>query len=491
MVRTLFMVRTLTLPEKPALPEKFKEYLLESAGAEMTPRILEALVRDKQPVSIRINPLKLKGKGAAEVIFGDNILEPIPWCPDGYYLKERPVFTLDPALHAGAYYVQEPSSMFLSVLEPVFNIINPTVLLDLCAAPGGKTTHMISMIPRSSSDPDEIMGNGPLIIANEVIKSRVATLKENVLKWGDHSVVVTNRDARDFSMGKISPNKFSTENYSPNDSTYSFDFILVDAPCSGEGLFRKDPSAIAEWSEESVKMCAARQKRILADIWDSLKPGGLLAYSTCTFNIYENDGNVAWLKNEYKAQTFDLFGFYKSNFIDNKFNPELVKEWGIMPTKEGGFQFFPGLVKGEGFFFALLQKPLSNKSQNFITGNNYTGIVNPVNPVKPVNSVKQVKSVKHESIQPEHEYSLSIRYAGEWPSVELNKEDALLYLSRNSLKLEGAPLGYLRVTYNGLGLGFVKNLGTRANNLYPMNWRIRMDISAAAVLSAQGIRGTH
>jgi len=449
------------------LPEKFIEYLTEAAGVSNTPVILDAIQNTKPKVSVRINPLKCPQL--------PNIVDTtsVPWCKDGLYLAERPVFTLDPALHAGGYYVQEPSSMFLAVLEPVLNILNCRNLLDLCASPGGKTTHLISMMPRWAQ-----------LIANEVIRTRVAPLKENVIKWGDHTVVVTNMDPDGFSK-QINKSKQGTQtntsgskrqDYSADDffavdksgscRISPFDFILVDAPCSGEGMFRKDPSAITEWSEESVKMCAARQRRILTDIWTSLKPGGLLAYSTCTFNLYENDGNISWLKSELGAEIFDLYEFYRSNSIEDKFNPTLVNEWGIKPTKEGGFQFFPGLAEGEGFFFALLKKKgdvevASGKRQD-LSGK------------KQVASDKKQVAIGKE--QPDHEYALSIDYKGEWPSVELSKEDALKYLSRNALYLEGAPMGYLRVTYNSLGLGFVKNLGSRANNLLPMNWRIRMNV---------------
>lgn len=421
--------------EQIQLPEAFKNLLLESAGAYLAPRIQEAIQNSYPFVSIRINPLKVSNTLPMPVKRG------VPWCKDGYYLSARPVFTLDPSLHAGAYYVQEPSSMFLAVLEPIFNILKPRTLLDLCAAPGGKTTHLISMMPRDSK-----------LIANEVIRTRVAPLKENVIKWGLHSVDVVSMDVAKICNGV----RFGDA----GESLDSFDFVLVDAPCSGEGMFRKDPSAIAEWSEDNVKLCAARQRRILSDIWDSVNPGGLLVYSTCTFNRYENDGNVAWLKKTYGAEIFDLFGFYRSNGLEDRLNSDLIKEWGIVQTEEGGFQFFPGLVEGEGFFFALIQKPGSIPDL-----------------VKKSNTKNNGKSSALKiSSQPEHEEALSVDYSGKWPSVELSREDALQYLSRNAIKLENAPIGYIRVTYKGLGLGFVKNLGNRANNLYPMNWRIRMQL---------------
>lgn len=474
------------------LPEKFIEYLTEAAGVSNVPAILDAIQNTKPKVSIRINPLKV-GRQLTEVLGLSQLpysvrTTQVPWCKDGIYLSERPVFTLDPALHAGGYYVQEPSSMFLAVLEPVLNSLNCRNLLDLCASPGGKTTHLISMMPR-----------GAQLIANEVIKTRVAPLKENVIKWGDHSVVVTNMDPGGFSTQINRTDPDAKENKSGSNLFFSvdksgscrispFDFILVDAPCSGEGMFRKDPSAIAEWSEEGVIMCAARQRRILSDIWTSLKPGGLLAYSTCTFNLYENDGNISWLKSELGAEIFDLYEFYKSKSIEDKFNPTLVNEWGIKHTKEGGFQFFPGLAEGEGFFFTLLKKPgeveeeTSEKMQE-VSGARHRVMSNWHNVSsnkQKVSGKRQVVSKKRQEAmgkgQPEHEYALSINYKEELPSVELSREDALKYLSRNALYLDGAPMGYLRVTYNGLGLGFVKNLGSRANNLLPMNWRIRMDV---------------
>ncbi|MFA6334590.1 MAG: rRNA cytosine-C5-methyltransferase [Bacteroidales bacterium] len=465
-----------------SLPETFKKYLLEVAGTSNTPLILDAIQNSESAVSIRINPLKVSYGDANCVITPSEHLRQsqnshtplvhdilislcsgdyrqIPWCKDGFYLPERPVFTLDPSLHSGAYYVQEPSSMFLAVLEPVFNVLKPRNLLDLCAAPGGKTTHLISMMPHESK-----------LVANEVIRARVAPLKENVIKWGDHSVEVISMDVAKIGNGI----GFGDA----GELLHSFDFVLVDAPCSGEGMFRKDPSAVNEWSEENVKLCAARQRRILTDIWGQVKPGGLLAYSTCTFNRYENDENITWLKSTYGAEIFDLFEFYRFHGLENKFNTDLVKGWGIVQTKEGGFQFFPGLVEGEGFFFALLQKP--DSQANFEPAK--TKISKGFHAKKGrfertgSSSGKSGFALQKENAQPEPEYALSIDYSGEWPSVELNRDNALQYLSRNSIKLQDSPLGYVRVTYKGLGLGFVKNLGNRANNLYPMNWRIRMQL---------------
>lgn len=443
--------------------------------------------------------MKVSNPAALDLPLNGNI----PWCEEGFYLSKRPNFTLDPALHAGAYYVQEPSSMSLSVLEPIFRDFRPREILDLCAAPGGKSTHIISMAMRHSSvyssvHSSKIAGNKlsavshqqdlylPRITCNEVIKSRAAILNENVAKWGVNSVNVTSKDP---------------ENFAREGST--FDLILVDAPCSGEGMFRKDPDAISEWSEENVKLCAARQRRILFDIWDALVPGGILIYSTCTFNKYENDDNLSWLKSELGACSFSFF------------NTQDLEKWGVVITHEGGFQFFPGLVRGEGFYFAVVRKPFDENGEftvfperERLSGVKSEKVKNDklkVNSEKTWSDKLRVKSEKWGSEknrnvekdwkrqsekkqdfsqnslnsipeQPEHQLALSVNYEYEdkWPSVELSKEDALTYLSRNTISLDpNVPLGYLRVTYKGLGLGFVKNLGSRANNLYPINWRIR------------------
>lgn len=514
------------------IPAKFIDYLIEAAGSRIAATVLEAVRSGTPEVSIRINPMKVSDPAALDL----PLAEHIPWCKDGYYLSKRPNFTLDPALHAGAYYVQEPSSMSLSVLEPIFRDLRPREILDLCAAPGGKSTHIISMAMRHSSvyssshspshspshssshspshssdhssanssdhlsdqSPDhssvllsEIAGNNlsvvnhqqdlylPRITCNEVIKSRAAILIENVTKWGVNSVNVTSKDP---------------ENFAREGST--FDLILVDAPCSGEGMFRKDPDAISEWSEENVKLCAARQRRILSDIWDALVPGGILIYSTCTFNKYENDDNLRWLKSEIGACTFSFF------------NAQELEKCGVVITPEGGFQFFPGVVRGEGFYFAVVRKPFDENGEfTVFPEREYLLRVKSerVKSEKGGGDKLKVKSEKWGSDKnrnveknrkkqsnlkedfsrnslhnipelPEHQLALSVNYEyeHEWPSVELSKEVALTYLSRNTISLDPkAPLGYLRVTYHGLGLGFVKNLGSRANNLYPMNWRIR------------------
>ncbi|MDP3436046.1 MAG: hypothetical protein Q8S04_02260 [Bacteroidales bacterium] len=472
------------------LPDLFKEYLYEAAGSDRAPIVLDALESTTPSVSIRLNPLKplsVKVDSIANeaIALGDKV----PWCPEGYYLPSRPNFTLDPALHAGAYYVQEPSSMFLALLKPLFADISQPRVLDLCAAPGGKTTHLVSMLPLNS-----------YIVANEVVKNRVAPLKENLLKWGNHSVEVTSKDAREISS------------YC-NAVGLQFDFILVDAPCSGEGMFRKDPVAISEWSEENVKTCAARQKRILSDIWPTLAPGGYLAYSTCTFNIYENDQNVTWIQEELGARLVSLEELYHNHFSNHSQDfatrsPDtinhssdsatsspgsttlsvghletLLKKSGVVKGDAGGYRLFPGLVRGEGLFFALFRKEINSDLpvENEVVFNKHLSAKHSASKALSTKNLSPKNlSAKHSSSQylPNPEDALSITGINDIPRFELTKETALKYLARQSITLQGAPLGYLIVTYGGLPLGYVKNLGTRANNLYPINWRIRKDFGS-------------
>ena len=484
--------------QKMELPVKFLEMLAEAVGPQRADTIATA-IRETPPVlSIRINPFKWREDGVVDSVvsgcYGDGeaaaagdgagfpapspAVRPatsparIPWCPAGIYLATRPVFTLDPALHAGAYYVQEPSSMIIELLKPFLEEMSLNLrLLDLCAAPGGKSTHLASIMPQGSK-----------LVANEVIRPRAAILRENIARWGLPNVVVTSMD----------PSQFAPRGY-------GFDFILVDAPCSGEGMFRKDPDSVKEWSPESVQLCASRQQRIVADIWPTLEPGGLLAYSTCTMNRLENEENVAWIVETLGAERVS-------------FDPSILSQLqshGVIVTPQGELRLHPGLVKGEGLFFALLRKPadslppeelpqksaerrFSNSGVNdFKSRNHKTAKIKTSssghNPSKSQNSGHKIsqggKSLKNnfqqqnsqsQNLQPEHETALSTTYSGEWPSVEVTKEQALTYLSKGTLSLPDAPLGYLRITYGGLGLGFVKNIGSRANNLLPPGLRIRM-----------------
>ena len=275
-------------------------------GKERFARFVKAL-EEEPVVSIRHNTFKQCGCAGSVAV---------PWAADGYYLEQRPVFTADPLFHAGCYYVQEASSMFLEQVLKQY-IDTPVRMLDLCAAPGGKSTHAISQLPQ-----------GSLFVANEPMPLRAGVLAENVIKWGCPSTVVTRNEPADFAPFKD-----------------FFDIILVDAPCSGEGMFRKDARAVSMWSPGNVKTCVARQRTILSDIWGSLRPGGLLVYSTCTFNSHEDEEMVAWVRDELGAEVLPV---------------AVSPEWGITGNLTGGnfpvYRFLPGFTRGEGFFLALLRK---------------------------------------------------------------------------------------------------------------------------------------
>ena len=247
----------------------------------------------------------------------------VPWASDGYYLDERLTFTFDPLFHAGCYYVQEASSMFVEQVLRQY-VESPVVMLDLCAAPGGKSTHARSVLPE-----------GSLLVANEVIRNRSQVLAENLTKWGHPDVVVTNNDPADFSA-----------------LPSFFDVILTDVPCSGEGMFRKDPVAVEEWSPENVEICWQRQRRIIADIWPCLKPGGILIYSTCTYNSKEDEENVCWIQQEFGAELLPLEVQDEWNITGNLLDGEDESQRSLSVC-----HFLPHKTKGEGFFLAALRKP--------------------------------------------------------------------------------------------------------------------------------------
>ena len=262
----------------------------------------EAALATETPVSIRLN----SRKGLTAPVFGKQI----PWSNTGYYLPERLTFTFDPLFHAGGYYVQEASSMFLEQAIKTY-IDKPIKCLDLCAAPGGKSPHLLDL----------------LLVSNEVIRNRSLILAENITKWGNPNVIVSNDDPE--KIGQL---------------THYFDLIVTDVPCSGEGMFRKDEDSREEWSVANVELCASRQRRIIHDIWEALKPGGILIYSTCTYNTAENEKNIRYIAEELGADSLPL---------------SIPTEWQISGSLEGNlpvYRFFPHKTKGEGFFLAILRK---------------------------------------------------------------------------------------------------------------------------------------
>lgn len=424
---------------------------------------------DNDPlVSVRYNGVK----PFVEPMSGQHV----PWCPNAFYLSERPIFTLDPYFHAGCYYPQEASSMFIHFVlgqllpEPD----DGTRVLDLCAAPGGKSTLLASYLN----------GRGSLL-ANETIRSRAFILAENIIKWGLPNVVVTQND----------PSRFSA-------LPHLFDVVLVDAPCSGEGMFRKDNVARTEWSEANADMCAARQRRIVSDVWPSVKEGGFMVYSTCTFNPKENEENVDWLIGQYDAEVIALDG--------------IPDTWGIseVPFKGGcGYAFYPHKAQGEGFFCAVVRKLSASGPNMFKRGEKGTkrgkeakvvvpsGLLARANdftitewngkvvalPFQTVDLFKVAltnltvfhtgvilgEALKHD-FSPDHSLAMSMHYGGRFPVIELSLDKALDYLRGDTQLGQFGEKGWNMVTYQGVPLGFVKSIGNRLNNYYPKEWRIRM-----------------
>jgi 16S rRNA C967 or C1407 C5-methylase (RsmB/RsmF family)/NOL1/NOP2/fmu family ribosome biogenesis protein len=457
-----------------------EEFIRRIAGQEYidTDALLNAL-QASSPVSIRINPVKWNRQPANA--------EPVPWSTNGFYLSSRPSFTLDPLFHAGCYYPQEASGMFLEevFLQSAGSLKNIRVL-DLCGAPGGKSILL-----------SDIIGPGSLLVANEVIRSRASTLAETVTKWGLSNTLVTQSDPSVF--GRL-----------PG----FFDVILVDAPCSGEGMFRTG-IAVAEWSSANTALCAERQKRILTDIWPGLKENGILIYSTCTFNPGENEENIKWLisRNEAESIRLDLKSFKGINEVDYN---------GIF-----GYGFYPDKVRGEGFFISAIRKtgrqeqiiPKVSRQQELKPGKtdlkvvaewtcfkedrilkwgdetialpcemeDYIFLFRNLRIVKAGTRISVTK--KNDNI-PSHDLSLSVGLRKEaFPSVEINLDEAISYLRRDNINVADITAGWNILTFNGINLGFIKNLGTRINNYFPVEWRIRLD--ASAVRLANPIRWSY
>jgi 16S rRNA C967 or C1407 C5-methylase (RsmB/RsmF family)/NOL1/NOP2/fmu family ribosome biogenesis protein len=450
-------------------PEAFKIQMQSLLGSEYDS--FEKAYEIKAPVSLRVNPDKYKAPVA---------LSKVPWSSNGFYLEERPVFTLDPLLHAGAYYVQEASSMFLEqAFVQLVDTGNSINVLDLCAAPGGKSTHILSLLNKNS-----------LLVSNEVIKSRAYILKENIQKWGSSNVVVTHSDPERFSSLKG-----------------FFDVMVVDAPCSGEGLFRRDEEAMKEWSPENVQLCAARQQRILADVWNALKPGGILIYSTCTFNQKEDEDNLDWLVKDMEGETLSL---------------KLQEEWSVTEVKSSlggtGYKFFPHKVKGEGLFMAAVRKTSGSEHSNSKKGKNpfaflsreieaslegwlkeesklkkvlfgeqvlavpenkLEDIIYLVNHLHIVSCGLEMGELKKKNIVPNPAMALSSDLnTDNFPTVNLEYKEALCFLAREDFDVDLPEGDWILVCYKDVPLGWLKKINNRFNNYYPTEWRIRMNVTA-------------
>ena len=392
------------------LPTAFTEKTRQLMGEERFERYLQSFEEDT-PVSIRQNPMKASpnlSKGREfQVLDGERV----PWCRHAYYLKKRPNFTMDPLFHAGCYYVQEASSMFL---DEVLRQYSPLLLegsgeaLDMCAAPGGKSTLLRSALPKDC-----------VLYSNEPIRNRANILLENVTKWGYENHLVTNNYPKDYRKSKL-----------------MFDLILCDVPCSGEGMFRKDEATIREWSPQNVEKCWQLQRDIVDDAWACLNAGGLLIYSTCTFNTKENEENIRYFLEQYD---------------DMEVVPiNIQPEWNITGSLLEGFhepvyRFIPGISRGEGLFMCVLRKSL------------------PPTPSK--------RRGRQEAL---NILTSPLRHQTSDIKVDLDYKSAISYLRGEALVLpEDTPRGEVTVCFQGHPLGPMKNIGTRANNLYPKEWRIR------------------
>ena len=404
------------------LPEDFIRHTREIMGDELFNRFLDAL--DKEPpVSIRLNPLKLTGIEGGEQV---------PWCQYGFYLESRPQFTLDPRLHQGAYYVQEASSMFVQrVLSQC--VTSAATMLDLCAAPGGKTTCAIAALPR-----------GSMIYANEPIHKRAQVLSENIQKW------LSDTNEKDLATRVVTTNSYPKD-YSKSNIT--FDVILCDVPCSGEGMFRKDPNAIKEWSTAKVRQCQQLQQSIVEDAWRCLRPGGLLIYSTCTLNTIENEQNIQWILDNFNCEVLPV---------------STSPEWHITGSLLKGFdqpvyRFIPGTSRGEGLFMAAIRKGQGEESKMIDKRSKKSNLLPPA----PCSLPPALTILEPTFLNGLHE-------AADAPRIEIARPQAISYLRREAITLPpDTPRGIVMLTYEGNALGLAKNIGNRANNLYPKEWRIR------------------
>jgi len=423
--------------------------------------------KEEKTSSIRINPVK-------NFQIADYVIESaIPWCEHAYYLKTRPVFTLDPLFHSGCYYSQESSSMFLDYLTRKLNLhLEPIKALDLCAAPGGKSTLLNSALHDDS-----------LLVANEIIKSRVNILTTNLVRWGNSNTVVSNNDPSAF--GRL-------PGY--------FDLMVVDAPCSGSGMFHKDHSAIDEWSLANVKLCSERQQRILGQSLSALKTGGYLFYSTCSYSNEENEDIVDWLINEFEMESVAV---------------EVDASWGISVTtsklhQATGYRFYPHLLKGEGFFCAVLRKKEEQDTfsmkkikkeknvapqhiaQEWVNAERHYSFLQHnflhVFPKQNEQDLQALQSVlylknagteigelKGKTLVPSHDLALSNLVRADLPHIDLELDQAQNYLRKEQLPSSVNPenlSGWILARYKGTNLGWIKAMPNRINNYYPKEIRI-------------------
>ena len=442
----------------PSLPQEFLSSLSELDHFDEK-AFIEAHQRENKITSIRLNPFK-------KAVLDFELKQPVSWNAEGFYLENRPSFTHDPLFHAGCYYVQEAGSMFLDfALKINLDFSKPLKILDACAAPGGKSTLINSLLNEQS-----------LLVSNEIIKSRADILVQNLSKWGTYNTVVTNND----------PQKFS-------ELTSFFDAIVIDAPCSGSGLFRKQPEAINEWSENNVNACSIRQRKILSDVLPSLKEDGIIIYSTCSYSPKENEEIVEWMVNDMGTE-------YQSLPIN--------KDWGIVETSLG-YRFYPHLTKSEGFFCSVLRKTkseerlsipknktnieaakseiqillpfLPNPNDLVVKKNNQFHLVNKLVFEFLTAFEKQfyfkkaglvIGEIKGKDLVPNQELAWGLKQNEQIRYLDLDKENALKFLRKDNFFTTENTIGLVLISYKNFGLGWAKILQNRINNYLPNELRI-------------------
>ncbi|WP_317896815.1 methyltransferase RsmF C-terminal domain-like protein [Aurantibacillus circumpalustris] len=414
---------------------------------------------ENKVTSIRLNPFK-------KVSLDFKLDESVKWNSQGYYLNERPSFTLDPLFQAGCYYPQEAGSMFIEFcLKQTLDFTETLKILDVCAAPGGKSTLINSLLNKES-----------LLVANELIKSRADVLVQNLSKWGTCNTIVTNND----------PQRFA-------ELPSFFDAVVIDAPCSGSGLFRKQPDAIDEWSVDHVKACGIRQKKIVSDVLPALKEDGILIYSTCSYSEEENEKIVSSLVNEHNLEFVRL---------------PIDKDWGILET-QFGYRFYPHLLKSEGFFCAVLRKkeclenPVHIRKKNNVETNKVeleilgrfinsdrAHITKKNNQFHLLNAEGMgfltkfektfyfkkagmvIGEIKGRDMVPNQELAWFTELNMNTPIIELDKETSLKFLRKENFNPPKNVSGLVLLRYKEQGLGWAKILPNRINNYLPNSLRI-------------------
>lgn len=459
---------------KTTLPEEFSTYTREIMGEQRWTRFAEAM-DEEPPVSVRLNPMKFRSDSMALPAEED---EPVEWCREGRYLKERPMFTLDPLLHAGAYYVQEAASMYITqVIRDHAPADRPLMVLDLCAAPGGKSTAMRSVLPE-----------GSLLMTNEPMRPRANILMENIQKFGHPDVIVTNNYAIDYQRSRL-----------------QFDVILADVPCSGEGMFRKDEGAIREWSVANVKKCAALQREIITDIMPCLRDGGLLVYSTCTYNRQEDEENVDFICSEWQMEKLSERHFIPGETRSEGLYMAALRQTGSDASQQTTISMLDSSAtkkdkkqKRRGKASAEQAMKGAKEMSGWIKGNEDFSITTlgqrfvavrkqwrnvydtALEKLRVMHAGIELGEPKGKDIIPAEGLALSTAFNPEaFATAELDRDTAIAYLRREPIQLPpDTPRGFVAVGYQGLNLGFVKNLGNRTNNLFPQEWRIRMQNDA-------------